>query len=58
MTTEYPKRWSLVKNNGVVNGAVFKTNLLNSCLGRKLSGRNNELIHVVFRGSNVVVLPD
>ena len=24
----------------------------------KLSGRNNELIHVVLRGSNVVVLPD
>ena len=35
MTTEDPKRWSLVENNGVVNGVVFKTNLLDSCLGRK-----------------------
>ena len=35
MTTEDLKRWSLVENNGVVSWVVFKTNLLDSCLGRK-----------------------
>ena len=35
MTTEDLKRWSLVENNRVVNWVVFKTNLLDFCLGRK-----------------------
>ena len=35
MTTEDPERWSLVENIGVVNRVVFKTNLLDSCLGSK-----------------------
>ena len=35
MTTEDLKRWSLVENNGVENWVVIKTNLLDSCLGRK-----------------------
>ena len=58
MTTEYPKRWSLVKNNAVVNGLFSKQIYWTLVWAEKLSGRNNELMHVVFRGSNVVVLPD
>ena len=46
MTTEDPKRWSLVENNGI----VFKQIHWTLVWAEKLSGRNNELIHVVWRG--------
>ena len=52
MTTEDPKRWSLVKNNGVVTGLFSKQIYWTLVWAEKLSVRNNELIHVVLGVAN------